>query len=585
MCGRFCIVLNGEIYNHWELRREMGGSRSWIGRSDTETLVEGIATWGVTDTLRRVNGMFAFAVWDSLERRLILARDRIGEKPVYWGEVKGRFVFSSELRPILKSGLGPFELNPRAVDALLNLGYIPDPLCILLDIGKLEPGIILEVQAGEGGFSTRREPYWTLSEVMARAVRERPRRNKDEWLEEVESALKRAVKLRLLSDVPLGAFLSGGVDSSLIVAMMAGVSGAPVRTFTVGMPGEWDESPRARRMAQHLGTVHTEIPITEQDCLEVIPELPRIYSEPLGDSSQVPTFLVSKVARRDVTVALSGDGGDELFAGYHRHFAARRIWQRLGRVPGPIRRIADRAISSPYGERLARLASWAGSSGGRNRRRMLRLQKGFRLIGAQTEAELYRRLVVQWPEGRAPSGSARGWNPELPRWAEELEGLDTVERFMAYDLAMALPGDMLVKVDRATMAHGLEARVPFLDHELVGLALQVPPELKVDGTQGKLLLRRMLARHAPTGWMEEPEAKSKLGFGIPIARWLRVELREWAESLLSPSSLADRPWLDSRAVQRRWSEFQNGAAWEHPFWSILMLQAWVSEYREYLCLQ
>lgn len=579
-CGRFCIVLNGEIYNHWELRREIGNTLPWRGRSDTETLVEGIATWGVTETLTRVNGMFAFAVWDAVERTLVLARDRIGEKPLYWGVKEGCFCFSSELRPIIKSDLGPFPIDHQALDALLNLGYIPDPLSILLDFRKLEPGAVLEVCESGGEFELKRRDYWRLSEVMARALKQRPHRTEGEWIEEVDAALQRAVRLRLLSDVPLGAFLSGGVDSSLIVAMMSRISATPVKTFTIAMPGGWDESPRARRMADHLGTVHTEIPISEQDCLDVIPELPRVYGEPLGDSSQVPTYLVSKIARRDVTVALSGDGGDELFAGYHRHFVSRAIWRRLGKVPLGFRSLADDIQQSNLGRAssglTSRLAAWMGAGD----MEILRFQKLLRLAGARDIPDLYRRLVTQWPGGRAPTDSPVPWILPLPSWPTALEHADMVEQFMAYDLQLALPGDMLVKLDRASMAHSLEARVPFLDHEFIELALQVPIDLKARGGKGKALLRQVLANSAPPGWMDEPAAGKKVGFGVPIADWLRGPLREWAEALLEPGQLSANPALDPTAVRRAWDAFLKGReALEHPIWSLLSLQAWVQEYR------
>ena len=584
-CGRFVISLNGEIYNHWDLRDRLGGAVRWRSTSDTETLLEAISRWGLSTTLKRVNGVFAVALWDSADRRVLLARDRIGEKPLYVGEHGGRFVFASELGAILNAGLGPFRIDGEAVQGLLNLGYVPDPRSILSGIHKLEPGTFLEVRSSADGFKIRQEAYWTLESCMNAALEHRRERTIGAWLDELEIALERAVERQLIADVPLGAFLSGGIDSGLVVSKMASVASGALQTFTVKMPPPRDESQRAQQLADHLGTSHTEIPITEQDCIDVIPHLSRFFSEPLGDSSQIPMYLVSKVTREHVTVALSGDGGDELFAGYHRHFMARRIWNRLSRFPESVRRATAAAAGSVLGERAAMLASVLASGGGTNERRMLRIQKGSRLAGSQDVPDLYRRLVTQWPRSRSPVRGVKEWQVALPAWAGRMERLDPVERLMAYDLSMALPGDMLVKVDRAAMAHALETRMPFLDHEFIGVALSVPVDLKVKGRQGKWILRKLLERHAPKGWMDEPEARQKSGFGIPINRWLRGELRPWAESLLSRSKLKQTPYLDPDVVDERWNELQRGTgAWQHPIWSILSFQAWIDEYREHLII-
>jgi len=584
--GRFVIALNGEIYNHWELRDRLGGRRNWRGRSDTETLLECISEWGVRTTLNRVNGMFAFALWDRVTHRLTLARDRSGEKPLYWGMKDGVLIFASELGAILESGFGPFHIEPESVAALLNLGYIPDPLSILRNILKLEPGHVIEFRLDGGRIVGDKTAYWRFVDVLAAAVSSRTTQSDAEWEEEVETALERSVRLRLISDVPVGAFLSGGVDSALIVAMMAKVVDAPVRTFTVAMPAVWDESPRARRLAEYLGTDHTEIGISDQDCLEIIPKLPTIYTEPFGDSSQVPTYVVSAAARREVTVVLSGDGGDELFAGYHRHFQARRVWNGLSRLPRPVHRVLASMAGSNWGRRAIAAASVMASGGGVREGRMLRIQKAGRLVAARSVADLYLRLVTQWPMGQAPLAVGQNWTLALPGEIISLDGLDPVEQLMAFDICTSLPGDMLVKVDRAAMAHALEVRVPFLDHELVELAMRVPPSLKIQGGQGKVILRRILSRHAPPGWMEAPEAKRKTGFGIPLAAWLRNELREWAESLLTTDLLQSNPFLDERAVRARWKEFlEENISWEHPLWSVLMLQAWLQTHQRWLTIE
>lgn len=582
-CGRYVLVLNGGIYNHWELRERLGSDRRWRGRSDTETMLECIAAWGLRGALERVNGVFALALWDTLERRLSLARDRLGEKPLYWGLKDGILVFASELGPILMSGLGPFRVDAEAVSALLNLSYIPDPKSILEHVQKLPPGQTLEVRCTGDSLTCRQEAYWSLAEVIESAVTARPVLSEAAWLERVEGDFERAVRLRLSSDVPLGAFLSGGVDSGLVVATMVKIAATPVRTFTIGMDAEWDEAPRARELADYLGTIHSEIRITHQDCLNVIPKLPRIYTEPFGDSSQIPTYVVCEAARREVTAVLAGDGGDELFAGYHRHFQARRIWGAISRLPRPVHRVLARASASGTGQRAIVAASVFASSGGARGERMLRIQKAGRLMAATSVADLYRRLVTQWPGGQAPAAAGAGWQLPLPRALTEQTRWDPVEHLMAYDLATALPGDMLVKLDRASTANGLEVRVPFLDTDFVMLAMSVPPALKIQAGQGKAILRRSLARHSPPAWMETPAAKRKQGFGIPLAAWLRDDLRDWAEALLSERALRETPFLDATAVRSRWREFINGrAAWEHPLWSVLMLQAWVREHRRWL---
>ena len=580
-CGQYVLVLNGEIYNHREVRRGVQPAQPWRGHSDTESFLESISYRGVEATLRLANGMFAFALWDVFRGELTLGRDRIGEKPLYWGEVDGHLLFASELRSILRSGLGPLTIEPEAISALLNLSYIPDPLTILRGVHKLEPGTWVQIRPGERGFETRVQRYWSLEAEFEKAAAGGKPLASHDWHEQVESALSRSVEQRLISDVPVGAFLSGGVDSGLIVALMAKLSNSPVRTFTIGMPGERDESPRARRLAEHLGTEHTEIPISEADCLDVIPELPRVYSEPFGDSSQIPTLVVSEAARKHVTVVLSGDGGDEIFAGYHRHFTAQSVWRRLQAVPLPLRRLSERVVQTRTGTRLARAGISSVTRGGQQDRKRLRLSKGLHVLGVTSEQELYERLVVHWPSGGAPLLKTDRWRPRLPSWVQDAGHLSVIERFGAYDLLTALPGDMLVKVDRASMAHALEVRVPFLDHELIELSLRVPTDLKASNGQGKVILRDLLARHAPPGWMEEPEAAQKAGFGVPVARWLRNDLRPWAESLLSEAALKEVGIWDVKEVRSRWDDFQNhNGPWEHPFWTLLMLQAWLNEYRD-----
>lgn len=582
-CDRFVVAFNGEIYNHWELRDALGGDVRWRGRSDTETLAQALATWGPEAALPRLVGMFALAAWDRERRTLILARDRIGEKPLYYGtRGTGTAFFASEVRALLRSGLGPFAVDGAAVDGLLHLGYVPEPATILEGVRKVVPGTWVEVRMSGGRVGVQAASYWNAAEAIADARAGAPSLSPGEWEERVEHALRRAVERQLIADVPVGAFLSGGVDSSLIAAMLGDVASGPVRTFTIAMPGDWNEAPRARLMADHLGTTHTEIPISEQDCLDVIPRLATVFSEPFGDSSQVPTYLVAQAARREVTVALSGDGGDEFFGGYNRYVTGRRIWNRLEGVPRPLRALGGFLAESRPGAAAGSAAGRLLSDGGRKLRRRLKFEKGMRLVGATSEREFYARLVSHWPLGQAPSPTAAAWRLRTPEWVEALADLDPAERFMARDLVLSLPGQMLTKVDRAAMAHSLETRAPFLDPDLIDVSFAVPIDLKLDAHQGKLVLRRILARHAPAGWFEAPEARQKLGFGIPVARWLRQELRDWAEALLEPAVLADNPYLDPDAVRLRWREFLGGRAWELPMFTVLLFQAWYLEHRNAL---
>ena len=585
VCGRFVIAYNGEIYNHLDLRRDLaaeGAAPDWRGHSDTETLLAGIAHWGLDETLRRTAGMFAIALWDKRGRRLSLARDRIGEKPLYWGWAGRSIVFGSELKALRQHPDFPQAVCRQALAQYLRFGYVPAPQSIHPGIYKLEPGCILAIDGsppasapqqplrpGEqhGSLSVRR--YWSLNETIETGAASQFG-SEAEALEHVGGALTRSVGRQMIADVPLGAFLSGGIDSSLIVALMQAQSSQPVRTFTIGFENAaFNEAPFARAIAQHLGTRHTELIVTETEAREVIPLLPAMYDEPFADSSQIPTHLVCKAARADVTVALSGDAGDELFGGYNRYFWGPRIWKKLDWMPHQIRRgIGSAMVSVP-------LSAWDGMgvlAGGQVSRPGDKAHRlAARLRDVRTVDDLYRSLVSEWP-GEAMVGGLD--SPPITTLDDPLPaamGDDAAARMMAQDMRTYLPDDILCKVDRAAMAVSLETRVPFLDPDVIMASARLPMPMKIRGGQGKWLLRQILYSHVPRELIERPKA----GFGIPVGEWLRGPLRGWAEDLLSEEALLRDGLIDPVPVRQAWSEHLQGRRdWTHRLWIILMLQAW-----------
>lgn len=587
--GRFVLAFNGEIYNHMALREALaaeGAAPGWRGRSDTETLLAGIEAWGLDETLRRSAGMFALALWDRRERRLSLARDRMGEKPLYWGHAGGSFVFGSELKALrLHPGFAA-GISREALMLYLRFGVVPAPWSIHPGAFKLEPGCILELDTGrpaaprtrplrpeeaDGPLSIRR--WWSLDAAVAAGLRD-PLDDAGQGDALLAEALGAAVGRQMVADVPLGAFLSGGIDSSLIVALMQERSPRPVQTFTIGFEeAAFNEAPHAAAVARHLGTDHHEMTVTSAEAREVIPLLPDLYDEPFADSSQVPTHLVARAARGQVRVALSGDAGDELFGGYNRYFWGPRIWNRLAWLPHPARRLLGAGIAALPVAGWDALAGLAGRAGGprvaRAGDKAHRLAARLRHVA--TMDDLYRSLVTEWPDPArlipgAPPEPRSALDDPLPAGLE-----DPAARMMVQDMRLYLPDDILHKVDRAAMGIGLETRAPFLDPEVVALALRMPLAQKIAGGQGKMALRRLLYTRVPRELIERPKA----GFGIPVGDWLRGPLRPWAEELLAPALLARDGLLDPAPVRRAWAEHLSGRRdWASRLWPVLMLQAW-----------
>jgi asparagine synthase (glutamine-hydrolysing) len=576
-CGRYTLVYNGEIYNQQELRTELndeGVGFDWRGRSDTETLLAALCNWGVYDGLKRLNGMFAFALWDAQERTLYLARDRMGEKPLYYGRVGETFLFGSELKALAVHPEWQGLVDRNALALYMRFNYVPAPWCIYQGISKLPPAHFVTIREG-GRTVGEPECYWDLGQVAEQgmaSLNEGP----EVLANELDTLLRDAVSKRMASDVPLGAFLSGGYDSTLITALMQAQSDKPVKTFTIGFNEKGhNEAIYAKAVAEHLGTEHTELYVTPEEAMAVIPKLPTIYDEPFSDCSQIPTFLVSELARRRVTVSLSGDGGDELFCGYNRYVQGYIVWKKLRLLPSMIRLalawMLNHAPSQALDSLQRRLPPRFQVSSLPDR-----LPKLAGVLKCQDVGSFYRELVSLWKD--PGSLIVNGCEPSTilndSTYVPSLPGMR--ERMMFLDMMTYLPDDILTKLDRASMAVSLEARVPLLDHRVVEFAWRVPTEYKYRTGRGKWLLRQVLYRYVPSGLMERP----KMGFGVPIELWLRGPLREWAEELLSEKRLLDGGFLDPSPIRNMWQEHVSGKCSKHYYlWNVLMFQAWLAENR------
>lgn len=581
--GCYVMAFNGEVYNHLALRAQLaaqGQAPGWHGHSDTETLLAGFDAWGIEATLRQCAGMFAMAIWDRSDQSLLLARDRFGEKPLYFGRQAGgvsggppAFLFGSELKALRAHPQFEGGIDREALSRYFRFNNIPAPRTIHPGLHKVMPGTLVTV-ARDLSVTTR--PFWSTAESVGQAAQTPFTGTDGEAIDQLEARLAKVVDLQSDADVPLGAFLSGGVDSSTVVALMQARSRArglsEVRTFSIGFDEDgYDEAVHAREVARHLGTDHTELYVTARQSMDTIPSLSAVYDEPFSDSSQIPMMLVSRLARQSVTVALSGDGGDELFAGYHRHHFAAIHWPGLQRMPlalrhplaGVARRMSPRA--------LERLAGGVGL-GQRLAHAGEKLGKVAKVLDAATVEDLYLRLLSQWDEPPVLNveGAAHGAIAAEPA----LAGLAPAEWMMALDLLHYLPGDVLTKVDRAGMAASLEVRVPFLDHELARFAWSLPLHMKLRGGVGKWLLRQVLYRHVPAALVERP----KMGFAVPIGPWLKGPLRDWAEALLSPARLKAEGLLRDDLVRKAWAQHLAGQGdHSHRLWSVLMFQQWLDQ--------
>lgn len=578
--GRYVLVFNGEIYNHLEIREELG-RRLWRGHSDTETLLAAFQTWGVEKTLQASTGMFALALWDRTERCLTLARDRIGEKPLYYGWSRETFLFSSELNSLAVYPDWGNDIDRAALASFMRYAYVALPHSIYSGVRKLLPGTYVKFSTEDPpGYWPSPIPYWSAALVAGQDV-------ETDWtderaVEELHRLLSRAVRGQMVADVPLGAFLSGGIDSSTVVALMQAHSSRPVKTFSIGFEEkDYNEAPHASAVAKHLGTEHTELYVSSSDAQAVIPLISSMYAEPFADASAIPTLLLSQLVRRHVTVSLSGDGGDELFGGYNRYVWGRSIWRRISRLPISVRTITARAITALSPECWDRLGECFLS----------RLPVALRLssfgdkihklagvIDADSQAELYRRLISQDQE---PESSVLGGH-EPSIWADEqarqLATHDLSEQMMFHDLVGYLTDDILVKLDRAAMAVSLETRVPLLDHRVVEFAWRLPLSMKIRSEgEGKWLLRQVLYRYVPRQLIDRP----KMGFGVPIDSWLRGPLREWAEDLLNESRLRREGYFNPSPIRQKWSEHLSGKRnWQYLLWNVLMFQSWLEQQQQ-----
>ncbi|MGD9727572.1 MAG: asparagine synthase (glutamine-hydrolyzing) [Nitrospiraceae bacterium] len=573
--GRYAITYNGEIYNCPELRVDLGRSgHGFRGHSDTEVLLAAIESWGIETALTRLNGMFAFAVWDRLERALTLARDRLGEKPLYYGWAGGALIFGSELKALYGCPWFNGDIDRGALSLLLRHNCIPAPYSIYREIAKLSPASYLTIRGDHvtAGQFPRPLTYWSQQQCAGR--KSDLITSEAEAVEQLDTLLRDAVGLRMAADVPLGAFLSGGIDSSTVVALMQAQSRCPVRTFSVGFPeADYDEAAYAQAVARHLGTDHTELYVTAADALAVIPRLPALYDEPFADSSQIPTVLLSRLARRHVTVALSGDGGDELFGGYNRYFWGKALQRRIGWLPDSIRPFMVRFIRSLSPSMWRRGLRACALSGQRVKEAVDKLYKLADMLDARDLDDLYLGFVSHWKQPDAVVIDGKEPRTVLTDRSAWPVLNDFTMRMMYLDAMTYLPDDLLVKVDRASMAVGLEARIPLLDHRLVEFAWRLPMSLKIRrANEGKWILRRLLTRYVPAPLFDRP----KMGFGVPLDAWLRGPLREWAEALLNEDRLRREGYFHPGPIRRKLVEHIEGRAnWHYHLWDVLMFQAWL----------
>jgi asparagine synthase (glutamine-hydrolysing) len=570
------MVFNGEIYNYMSIRQALEKEFEgiiWRGHADTEVLLEAIARWGIEQTLVHCAGMFAFALWDRKLGQLHLARDRMGEKPLYYGWQDGSLMFASELKALKQHPAWTGTIDRHALSLMLRYSYVPSPYSIYNGISKLPPGMWITF-AASSDLSAEPKPYWSHRQVAEDSVHHLFEGTDSQACDALESVLRTSIRDQMVSDVPLGAFLSGGIDSSMIVSLMQQESVRPVRTFSIGFhESAYDEAKHAKRVARHLGTEHTEMYVSAEQAMQVIPSIPDLYDEPFADSSQIPTFLVSQMARQHVTVALSGDGGDELLGGYNRYFWTKRLWEKLGWMPQPLRSTLANMIMSVSPSSWDKLLYWLGRPfGHRYPQPGDKLYKVADLLAAREAEEIYWRLVSTWRDAKHP---VVGLNQLVISPAADMPQpvlLSLESRMMFFDQVSYLPDDILVKVDRAAMGVSLETRIPFLDHRLVEFSWSIPLSMKIRNGQGKWLLRQLLSRYVPNELIDRP----KQGFSVPLGDWLRGPLKDWAESLLDEDRLRQEGLLNPVPIREKWLEHLSGHRnWQYMLWNVLMFQAWL----------
>ncbi len=574
--GRFTMVYNGEVYNFQSIKRELtSAGYQFRSHSDTEVILNSFEQWGVHESLKKFIGMFAIAAWDNKEKRLYLCRDRMGEKPLYFGQVAGKWVFSSELKPLKVLPNWTGEINRDALAQLLQLNYIPAPNTIYKNIHKVKPGHVVELIQRGDTFDCQEQSYWSLADKAQQGINNQFA-DYNQAKSELHNTLRDAVHLQMQADVPLGAFLSGGIDSSAIVGIMQSMTDKQVQSFTIGFYEEaFNEAEHAKAVAKHIGTDHTEIYITADETRDVISLLPTLYDEPFSDVSQIPTYLVSKVARSKVTVSLSGDAGDELFFGYHRYFLAQQLWNKISKLPSAVR-IALAKTLQLTPEALLKLPlllvkpfipqRYTNSSP------LDKLLKLGNLLDTKDQRQNFQNLVYFY---RRPESLVLGASSSTNEYEnDELWNIpkDYFSQMALTDSLTYLPDDILVKVDRASMGVSLETRAPFLDHRVVETAWKLPPEFKTKDGVGKTILRDILYEYVPRDLVERP----KMGFGVPIGLWLRRELRDWGETLLDEGKLRDQGYFDVKKIRKIWQDHVSGERdWQDHLWSILMFQAWL----------
>jgi asparagine synthase (glutamine-hydrolysing) len=574
--GRHVMAFNGEVYNHAELRQDLETHRcapAWRGRSDTEVILAAIEQWGLRTALNRFVGMFAIALWDRRDRELVLVRDRVGEKPLYWGHAGTAVLFGSELKALRAHPAFKAEVDRDALALFLRYSYIPAPYSIYRGVRKIEAGTLVRIRLGDA--DPIKETYWSARDVATFGQREPWRGNDADGVAELERLINQSVALQLVADVPVGAFLSGGIDSSVVVALAQTQSSHPINTFSIGFDEkEYNEAHHAKAIAHHLGTNHTELYVSGKEAMSVISKLPNLYDEPFADSSQIPTFLVAELARKQVVVSLSGDGGDELFAGYTRYLMGNRLSLLETRLPQFVRRTlaAGMLAISPQGwnQILAPLLLLIP----KNIRYANLGDKLHRLAGVvhENSGDIYRNLVSHWTSPARVVINANEPETLLTRANVQPDFKSFVERGAWLDFVSYLPDDVLAKLDRAAMAVSLESRVPLLDHRVIEFAWHLPLSMKLRNGTGKWLLREVLYRHVPRKLLERP----KTGFGIPLDSWLRGPLREWAEALLDETRLKREGFFYPEPIRHKWQEHLSGKrSWHHCLWNVLMFQAWL----------